>query len=111
MNKLITASASVIAGAVLTLACLPAMAGGVDINIGVPGYSQAPVYVEQPVYVQERPSYVHREYEGDWRERQARAHRWQEEQRGEHRHRDNDHREGRGDQRHEDRGEHRGHGD
>jgi hypothetical protein len=116
MNKLVAVATSAITVAVLTLGSFPAMAGGLDvgINIGVPVYSQAPVYVEQPVYVQERPIYVQREYEGDWRERQARAHRWQHEQRGEQRYHENDHRDhrdGRDNERHEGGGEHHGHGD
>jgi hypothetical protein len=99
-----------IAAGVLTTTSLflmagSAMAGGVnvDVNLGVPGYYQAPTYY-QPTYEQPRPYYVQPEREGEWRERHVRARHWQEE------HRDD---RGYGQGRRDDRGERhdRGHDD
>src|SRR5882757_6184413 len=60
MKKYLDIAAGLLAGAALIMAASPAMAHvDVGINIGVPGFYQAPVYVEpQPVYVQPRPVYV-----------------------------------------------------
>ena len=58
-----------LSGAVLLASATPAMAAhvGIGINIGVPGYYPAPVYVQPapvymppPVYVQPAPVYVRR---------------------------------------------------
>lgn len=61
MKKYLTFAAGLIASAALMMAAAPAMAGGVDvgINIGLPGFFPAPVYVQpSPVYVQPEPLYV-----------------------------------------------------
>lgn len=123
MKKYLTIAAGLIASATLVLAAAPAMAGhvDVDVNIGLPGLYQAPVYVQprpvyvqpeavyvqqEPVYVQPRPVYIQQVREHDWRERQLRARQWQERHRHEDRHDDrwDEHRD-------HDRGEHRGHDD
>jgi hypothetical protein len=76
MNKFLSMTAGILAGATLLFAAAPAMARvDVDLNIGVPVYgAPQPVYVQprpvyvqpQPVYVQPRPVYVHpRPYYGD----------------------------------------------
>lgn len=66
-NKFVTLAERLIAGAALMIAIAPAMAAGVDINIGFPG-----------VVVQERPVYIQPQYETDWRERQTRALQWRD---------------------------------
>src|SRR5258706_15998573 len=91
MKKYLGIAAGLLASAALMMAASPAMAHvDVGINIGVPGFYQAPVYVEprpvyvqpQPVYVQPEPVYVQEnrvyvepppvyiERENSWRERQ-----------------------------------------
>lgn len=94
MKKYLTLTAGLLAGAALMLAS-PAMAGHVDVgvNIGLPGFLPAPVYVEprpvyveprpvyvepRAVYVEPRPVYVEREREGEWRERRWHARQWRE---------------------------------
>jgi hypothetical protein len=110
MKKYLTIAAGIMAGAVLMTASLPAMAGGVDVdvNIGVPGVYRAPVYIQpEPVYVQTRPAYIREEREQDWRERQLRARQWQAE-RGHDRHERDDRQDER---RGHDRGGQHGHDD
>ena len=94
MKKYLTLTAGLLAGAALMLAS-PAMAGHVDVgvNIGLPGFLPAPIYVEprpvyveprpvyvepREVYVEPRPVYVEREREGEWRERRWHARQWRE---------------------------------
>ena len=112
MKNHLTIAAGLIASAALMMAATPAIAGHVDVgvNIGLPGFLPAPVYVEpqpvyvqrQPVYIESRPVYIEREREGEWRERRSHARQWQER----HEHRD----EYRGDNR-GDRHERHGHDD
>jgi hypothetical protein len=74
MKIYLTVTASLLAGATLMLATVPAVAANVDVNIGVPG-----VYVQpQPVYVQPRPVYIQPQYESDWRDRHVRAVEWRD---------------------------------
>lgn len=66
-KKFVTLAERLIAGAALMVALSPAIAAGVDVNIGFPG-----------VVVQQRPVYIQPQYETDWRERQARALQWRD---------------------------------
>jgi len=76
MKKNLSIAAGLIASAMLMSAASPAMAVDVGVSIAVPG-----VYIGVPsVYVQPRPVYVQPEREQDWRERNVRAHDWQERQ-------------------------------
>lgn len=62
MKKYLTFAAGLLTCAGLMLTAAPALARSdvsVGINIGVPGFYPAPVYVApQPVYVEPRPVYV-----------------------------------------------------
>jgi hypothetical protein len=81
MKKYLTVTASLVAGAALMLAAIPAVAATIDVNVGIPGVivQPQPVYVQpQPVYVQPRPAYVLVEHENEWRERQVRAAAWRD---------------------------------
>ncbi len=102
MKKYFIMAAGSIASATLMMVAVPAAAGGVDvgINIGLPGFFPAPVYVPSPpvyvqpgpVYVQPEPVYVETppfyiEQEHDWQG--PRWHEWHHE--GRHRgHRDHE---------------------
>ena len=66
-KKFVTLAERLIAGAALMMAIAPAIAAGVDFNIGFPG-----------VVVQQRPVYIQPQYETDWRERHARALQWRD---------------------------------
>jgi hypothetical protein len=98
-QKMIVGVASASAALLMTHS---AIAGGVnvDINLGAPGYYQAPTYY-QPVYEQSRPYYHQRPREGEWRLRHVHARHWREKYREDR---------GYGEGRHDNRGEHRDHG-
>jgi hypothetical protein len=74
MKKYLTVAAGLIAGATLMLAAGPGFAATVDVNVVVPGV----VLQTQPIYMQPRPTYIHPQYEVDWRERQLRAIEWRD---------------------------------
>lgn len=66
-KKFVTLAERLIAAAALMMAIAPAIAAGVDINIGFPG-----------VVVQQRPVYIQPQYETEWSGRQARAQQWRD---------------------------------
>lgn len=105
MKKFLTFAAGLLVCASLMLTATSASARSdvsVGINLGIPGFYPAPVYVEpQPVYVQPRPVYVEpqpvyvqprviysqpsyyqepqwedRGYRGHWRDREYRGRHW-----------------------------------
>ncbi len=116
MKKHLTIAAGLIASAALMMVASPAMAHvDVGVNIGIPGFFPAPVYVEpQPVYVQRQPEYIQSrpiyvEGEGgnawrehEWRERRSHARQWQERHEHDERHRDGDRGDNRGGRHHDD---------
>ena len=117
MKKILTFAAGLLACAGLMLTASPALARSdvsVGINLGIPGFYPAPVYVEpqpvyepRPVYVEPRPVYVQPRviysqpsyyqgpqwedwgYRRHWRDREHRGRHWE--------HRDHDRGHGRGD--------------
>lgn len=116
MKKILTFAAGLLACAGLMLTASPALARSdvsVGINLGIPGFYPAPVYVEprpvyveprrvyvepRPVYVQPRviytqPSYYQeprwedRGYRGrHWKDKEHRGRHWRDRDRGDRRH-------------------------
>lgn len=82
MKNYLTVAASLLAGATLMLAAVPATAATtVDVNIGVPGVvvQPRPVYVQpRTVYVQPRTVFVQPDYDREWSERRVRAVEWRD---------------------------------